>query len=120
MKKILVATLSAAIIGANSLSSFVTPALAASPAIESAKAQCVIGERNDGYLGVVAGKTAATDVLREMRSINQQRKAAYERLAERNGVTVAVAAALTAERLVNSAKSGECVQNGSGAWIRIS
>lgn len=120
MKRILSAVLAVAVVFSVSFSSFTAPALAASPAIESAKAQCVIGERKDGYLGVVSGKSASTVVLREMRSVNQQRRAAYERLAERNGVTIDVAAALTAERLINAAKSGECVQNAAGEWVKIS
>ena len=90
----------------------------ASASIEGAKAECLIGERNDGYLGVVSGKSIDDALRREMRSINQQRKAAYARLAERNGVTIDVTARLTAEKLINGAGAGECVQNASGAWIK--
>ncbi|MEL6212681.1 MAG: DUF1318 domain-containing protein, partial [Pseudomonadota bacterium] len=46
-----------------------SPVSAASAAIESAKSQCVVGERNDGYLGVVPGETAAADLLREIRRV---------------------------------------------------
>ncbi|MGF1545454.1 MAG: YdbL family protein [Parvularculaceae bacterium] len=94
-------------------------AFAASAAIEAAKDQCVVGERNDGYLGIVSGATASADLRREVSSINQQRKAAYARLAARNGVTIDDTARLTAERLISQAGSGECVQNASGAWVRV-
>ncbi len=94
------------------------PAMADRAAIDAAKAQCVIGERNDGYLGVVAGQNVNADLEREIRSINQQRKAAYAELATRNGVTIEAAAVLTAERLINQAPSGHCVQNASGAWLK--
>lgn len=96
----------------------VAPAMADRAAVDAAKAQCVIGERNDGYLGVVAGQSASPDLDREIRSINQQRKAAYAELATRNGVTIEAAAVLTAERLINQAPSGHCVQDASGAWIK--
>ena len=96
---------------------FVAAAAAASPSIEAAKAACVVGEQSDGYLGVVDGAEASEELRREVRSINQQRRAAYEGLAARNGVTVEVTAALTAERLMNQAPAGHCIRDESG-WRR--
>ncbi|HBS34047.1 MAG TPA: DUF1318 domain-containing protein, partial [Parvularcula sp.] len=81
------------------------PALAASAAIDAAKAQCIVGEQTDGYLGVIDAAKADEALKREVRSINQQRKAAYAELAARNGVTIEQAAQVTAERLLNSAPS---------------
>ena len=98
---------------------YVGVALAASATVEAAKADCVIGEQNDGYLGFVPGARADANLVREVRSINQRRKAAYANLAERNGVTIDEAAKLTAEKLINGAASGECVQDASGAWIKM-
>ncbi|ADM10606.1 hypothetical protein PB2503_12844 [Parvularcula bermudensis HTCC2503] len=92
---------------------------AAPPIIEEAKANCVVGERIDGYLGIVDGAAANDALRREVRVINQQRSAAYDNLASKNGVTVAVAAKATAERVINGAPSGHCVQNESGEWIRV-
>lgn len=91
-------------------------AAAASAAIDSAKASCVVGEQMDGYLGIADEGKATEDLRREVRSVNQQRKAAYEKLAEKNGVTVDVTAALTAERLINKAPAGHCYRDQSGAW----
>ena len=90
---------------------------AATPATDAAKAQCVIGERNDGYLGVVDGKTPSETVRRDMREINQRRASAYDQLAARNGVTRQQAARATAEKLINQAPAGHCVQDASGRWI---
>ena len=113
MKKLLVAALM-------SLSAaMVAPVFAASDAIDAAKAECIIGERNDGYLGVVDGKTASDALRREMASINQRRKAAYANLAADEGVSIETTAALTAESLINNAPSGECVQNANGDWVRV-
>ena len=56
-------------------------ALAASAAVEAAKDACIVGEQADGYLGVVAGANASDAVRREIRDINQQRKAVYADLA---------------------------------------
>ncbi|HBK91761.1 MAG TPA: DUF1318 domain-containing protein [Parvularcula sp.] len=94
------------------------PALAASAAIDAAKAQCIVGEQTDGYLGVIDAAKADEALKREVRSINQQRKAAYAELAARNGVTIEQAAQVTAERLLNSAPSGHCIQSSAGGWVK--
>lgn len=94
------------------------PVSAASARIENAKNNCIVGEQADGYLGVVSGADADAELRREVRDINQQRKAAYADLARRNGVTIEVTAALTAEKLMNQAGPGQCVRDQSGAWIR--
>ena len=93
--------------------------VAANAVIDQAKAECLIGEQADGYLGVVAGKNPSAAVRREMRDINQQRKSAYTRLAERNGVTVEVTAALTAEKLIAQAGRGQCVRKADGSWVEV-
>ena len=87
---------------------------AASAVVEQAKAACVVGEQADGYLGFVPGAAVSDALRREVRNINQQRKAAYVDLARRNGVTVEVAGALTAEKLMNQAGRGECIRNQNG------
>jgi uncharacterized protein YdbL (DUF1318 family) len=98
---------------------FSATAAAASPAVDAAKAKCVIGEQYDGYLGVIDAAGVDEALRREVRSINLQRKGVYADLATRNGVTVEVAASLTAERLMNSAPSGHCVLPGAGQnWVK--
>ncbi len=100
-----------------------TPASAASAAIENAKRQCQIGEMSDGYLGVVGGSVSGGEpsaaVRAEMRDVNQQRKSVYARLADQNGVTVEVAAALTGKKLVEGATSGQCVSASPGSWTQV-
>lgn len=91
---------------------------AASPMIEDAKAKCIVGEQHDGYLGVVDPLSASEEIKREVRAINQQRKAAFADLAARNGVTIEDAAMLTGKRLVESAGSGQCVRLPDGSWAK--
>ncbi len=105
-------------IAALALAASISGAGAASAIIEDAKSKCIVGEQSDGYLGVVDGAAASDAVRREVRAINQQRKAFYAELAAKNGVTIEDAAALTAERLVNNASSGECVQTPDGTWAK--
>jgi uncharacterized protein YdbL (DUF1318 family) len=110
-KKLLALAAAATALGAASV-------VAASPTIEKAKSGCVVGEQADGYLGVVDLSKADAALTREVASVNQQRKAAYSNLAQSKGVTIEVAAALTAEKLINQAPSGQCVRDGSGSWIK--
>ena len=100
------------------LSTLMSPSLAASALVENAKNNCIVGEQADGYMGVVTGADASADLRREIRDINQQRKAVYANLAKRNGVTIEVTAALTAEKLMNQATRGQCIRDASGAWIK--
>lgn len=93
-------------------------AMALPPIVERAKDNCVIGEQADGYLGFVPGKDTSTELQRQVRSINQQRKSAYASLARKNNVSVEVTAALTAEKLIRSARPGECVRGTDGKWVK--
>ena len=112
-----IAGLAAGLIAGASIS--VSPALSASAIVEAAKDACVVGEQADGYLGFVPGGNANAELRREVRDINQQRKSYYADIAKRNGVSVEVTATLAAEKLINQARSGECVRDQSGQWIEL-
>ncbi|MEE2690868.1 MAG: YdbL family protein [Pseudomonadota bacterium] len=106
-KTVRIAAIAAALLVAGASSAFAM-------SVAEAKAQCIVGEQYDGYLGF-ANEAAADEALkREVRGINQQRRTAYEGLAQRNGVSVDVTAALTAEKLMNQAPSGQCIRDQSG------
>ena len=112
--------LSVAAIGLLALALIVTtPVTAASAIVEQAKSECIVGEQADGYLGFVPGANVSSALRREVRDINQQRKSAYANLARKNGVSVEVTAALTAEKLIDQARSGQCVRNQNGRWVEV-
>ncbi|MEM9015068.1 MAG: YdbL family protein [Pseudomonadota bacterium] len=92
---------------------------AASPAIERAKDQCIVGEQVDGYLGFADPSRADDALRREVRDTNQQRKSVYADLARREGVTIEVTAALAAEKLIAQSHAGECYRNSAGRWVRV-
>ena len=116
MKKLHLSLIAGALVG---FAAAPAVALAASAIIEDAKDQCIVGEQADGYLGFVDESAADTALKREVRDVNQQRKALYADLAAKEGVTIEVTAVLTAEKLINSARSGECVRDANGAWIKL-
>lgn len=61
------------------------PAAAQSPTVDLARAQGLIGERYDGYLGVAAPVSQAARA--EVARINIQRRALYSRLAASKGAS---------------------------------
>lgn len=94
------------------------PVAAASQVVEQAKSDCVAGEQADGYLGIIDDGRASEALRREVRDVNQKRKAYYSDLASRNGVTIEVTAQLTAKQLIDRSPSGHCVRDESGVWLR--
>ena len=109
----LIAVFALAISGAG----LVAPAQAGDPQIETAKQQGVVGERIDGFLGIVDGG-ADPSLIRTVQDINNKRRAAYDKLAQQTGTTMEQVARVTGEKLVASAASGEFVMDDSGAWTR--
>jgi len=86
--------------------------------VDSAKARGEIGEQIDGYLGVVDGASPTSAVRNAMSEINIARKSVYSQLAQQQNVQVNVVAALTGEKQIKKAKSGEFVKDATGSWQR--
>ncbi len=86
--------------------------------LRQAKTEGWIGEKLDGYLGFVR-PGAPKDVQKLVTSINQQRKAEYEKIAKNRGVPAADVARLAAGKVIKSAASGHYVQNNKGEWVRV-
>lgn len=85
------------------------------PQIESARAAGVVGERIDGYLGVVTAADA--DITRKVQDINNRRRALYEKTASETGTTVQQVARIAGEKqLASRVKSGEFYMDESGSW----
>lgn len=90
---------------------------ASANALDEAKARGELGERYDGYLGVVKGGDAVKALAAD---INQKRQAHYARIAIQEGTRVEAVAAIAGARLVESAPSGQYVQPSAGAaWKRV-
>ncbi|MCZ6619241.1 MAG: YdbL family protein [Gammaproteobacteria bacterium] len=81
-------------------------AVAAFPAdINTAKNQGLIGERADGYLGVV-DPSAAADVKTLVREINGKRRAEYDRIAKANGLTRQEVESLGGKKTIAKTRAG--------------
>lgn len=97
------------------LSGFTSPAMAQrDPAYAAARANGTVGERIDGYLGIVGNETAT---LRDMvNDINIKRKAVYTRKAPENGATIQAYATTAGCLAIARTEPGEKYQAPDGSW----
>lgn len=84
------------------------------PAYAAAKAGGEVGERIDGYLGVVGGGSAALRAMVD--EINIKRKAVYAAKAQENHATVEEYAFTSGCLLIAQTRPGEKYQAPGGAW----
>jgi uncharacterized protein len=89
---------------------------AAKAAVDQAKAQGVVGEQADGFLGVVGNADPA--VRGAVAEINAGRAQAYHQAAARTGVTPEAAGQATARQLESRLPSGQYFRTVDGRWER--
>ena len=96
----------------------VVPAMAAAQApaaVADARARGLVGERFDGYLGVVAAE--ADEPLRNrVQAVNIRRRALYSDLAERRGASVEQVAMTAACQLLPTVHVGERYLASDKVW----
>lgn len=88
---------------------------AGDPEIEAAKDQGVVGERIDGFLGIVNGG-ADPALVRLVNDINNKRRAVYDDTAGKTGTTMEQVARVTGEKQIARADSGEFYMDDTGSW----
>ena len=85
--------------------------------LEDPKAAGLIGERGDGYLGLV--DEAAPDVVQALvDGINAERTARYQDIAARSATELQVVEVIFGQKLAEDAVSGDYVMNAEGVWVR--
>jgi uncharacterized protein YdbL (DUF1318 family) len=83
--------------------------------LEEAKGRGLVGERANGYLGVVnAGDREAQALAQD---INHKRRQAYEDIAKRNGTPLSAVEALAGEKAIQNTHPGHLVEGPSG-WVK--
>ena len=81
------------------------------------KGQGWIGERRDGYIGLVAA-SAPAEAQALVDTVNAERRAAYQSVAEQNSVPRDQVEALAGQKLIGRAAPGTFVMDAAGRWIR--
>jgi uncharacterized protein YdbL (DUF1318 family) len=86
--------------------------------LDGARNKGLVGERPDGYVGIVAG-SAGADIQKLVQDINDQRRAKYEQIAKQKGVPVEQIGAITAEKIIQEKlRPGWYFMDSSGHWIK--
>jgi len=85
--------------------------------LQSAKAQGLVGEQPNGYLGSVKGN-AGNDVAALIAQINAARKTEYQRIAKRNNTQLDVIEKLAGKKAIEKTPSGQFVKSASGSWVK--
>lgn len=91
------------------------PSAAASD-LDAAKAAGWVGERPDGYLGVVSPSAPPSSAHALVEDINRRRRAHYREIAQREGTDVDVVAALAGKKLIARTPAGQYVMDAAGQW----
>ena len=86
-------------------------------ALDAAKDAGVVGERRNGYIGLVV-KNPTPEQKALVKDVNQRRRARYTEIAQSSGATPDQVAARAAQRLIREAKPGHYVQAAGGEWVR--
>jgi len=88
---------------------------AAAGALQQAKSQGLIGERQDGYVGYVV-KPATQETKTLVKSVNAKRRAKFQSTANNNGVSMEDVAQLFFQRAQKASKKGDFIQKKDGSW----
>jgi uncharacterized protein YdbL (DUF1318 family) len=105
----------AARIGAILLSLCLFALTAAAQSLDQAKAAGQIGERIDGYVGVVDANTPG-DIRSLVDEVNAGRKAKYAEIAKERGAAVEAVAQIAGQKLIERTPKGEYVLGADGQW----
>ena len=85
--------------------------------LQDAKAQGLVGEQANGYLGLVK-TSAGAEVKAMMNNINAQRKKEYQAIARRNNTELKVVEALAGKKAIDRTPPGQYVKLPSGQWVK--
>jgi uncharacterized protein YdbL (DUF1318 family) len=93
---------------------------AAAPALakplEAERAQGLVGDQADGYLGIVSGGNPALQA--QVAQINAARAQQYAEIAKQRNTTPTAVGAITGQTLYNETPSGQYFRDASGNWVR--
>ncbi len=83
--------------------------------LDAAKSQGLVGERPDGYLGVVHGGSAEAVAL--VKDINYKRRLVYEEIAAKRGTSIEAVEATAGAKAIEKTEPGNFILKGDH-WVR--
>ena len=84
--------------------------------LEAERAQGLVGDQADGYLGMVSGGNPA--LQGQVAQINAERAQQYAVIAKQQGTTATAVGAITGQQLYQSTPSGQYFRDANGSWIK--
>jgi uncharacterized protein len=92
---------------------FAGPAFALS--LNEAKAEGLVGEKIDGFVGTVVADPSA-EVRELVEQVNRQRRQKYDEVAKERGVPLDAVAKITGEKQLERTPAGQYVAGADGRW----
>ena len=92
-----------------------TPLLAFGVTLGEAKQQGWLGERPDGYLGLVK-PSAPSKIVEFMKDINRKRRDVYRNIASKNGTALSAVEALAGKKAIQKTPSGQFIMQPNRTW----
>lgn len=76
-----------------------------------------VGERPDGFLGLVKPDTPDT-IKKLVQDINAKRRERYLEIAKKNGTNLEAVQVIVGAKLIKRARPNEYIMNAAGEWIK--
>ncbi len=83
-------------------------------ALDEAKAQGLVGEQADGYVGAVGDAGSVQALIDE---INAKRRAKYAEIAAKRDAPTEAVAAIAGKKLIERTPAGQYVRTDNGGWV---
>lgn len=83
--------------------------------LEEAKAKGLVGEKSNGYLGLVDQANREAQALAD--EINKKRRQAYQEIARRDGANLSTVESLAGEKAIEKTKAGNYIEGPDG-WVK--
>jgi uncharacterized protein len=85
--------------------------------LEEAKAQGMVGEQPNGYLGIVQ-PGASAEVQALINDVNQKRRQMYTDIARRNSTKLEAVEMLAGKTAIDNTRPGNFIRSPSGQWVK--
>ena len=87
----------------------------ASSSLTQSKADGLIGEQSNGYLGLVA-QNAPADIKKLVAEVNAKRKAGYQKIAAKQGASLSDVEKVGGNTAIEKTLRGNYIRDANGTW----